>query len=31
MVAVVEVVALFKDCFEQTGEWILDVRKLFWQ
>lgn len=24
---VVEVVAIFKDCFEQTSKWSLDVRK----
>lgn len=27
IVAVVEVVALFKDCFEQTSKWSLDVCK----
>lgn len=29
IVAVVEVVALFKDCFEQTSKWSLDVCKWF--
>lgn len=28
IVAVVEVVALFKDCFEQTSKWSLDVCKM---
>ena len=27
ILAVVEVVAIFKDCFEQTSKWSLDVRK----
>lgn len=29
IVAVVEVVALLKDCFEQTSKWSLDVCKWF--
>lgn len=29
IVAVVEVVALFKDCFEQTSKWSFDVCKWF--
>lgn len=29
IVAVVEVVALFKDCFEQTSKWSLGVCKWF--